>query len=58
MKRNIKYAIYKTIDIIFRIIEIPLTIVLLFASLWYEYIWEPIDDALLCWVENDKDNEI
>lgn len=58
MKRNIKYAIYKTIDIIFRIIEIPLTIVLLFASLWYEYIWGPIDDALLCWVENDKDNEI
>lgn len=58
MKRNIKYAIYKTIYIVFRIIELPFDIVMLFACLWYEHIWEPIDDALLCWVENDKDNEI
>ena len=55
MNRTLKFIIYKFIYILERILEIPFVIVFAIASIWLTYVWEPLDDTLLFWVE---DNEI
>lgn len=55
MNRTPKFIIYKIICILERILEIPFVIVFTIASIWLTYVWEPLDDILLFWVE---DNEI
>ena len=55
MNRTLKFIIYKFIYILERILEIPFMIIFAIAGIWLTYVWEPLDDTLLFWVE---DNEI
>ena len=56
MSRNTKYIIYKIIYIILRIIEIPFVICVLLCTLWNKFVFDPIDDILLLWVDDNNDN--
>ena len=56
MSRNTKYIIYKITYIILRIIEIPFVICVLLWTLWNKFVFDPIDDILLLWVDNNDDN--
>ena len=55
MSRNTKYVIYKIIYIILRIIEIPFDICVLLWALWNKFVFDPIDDILLLWVDDNDD---
>ena len=55
MNRTLKFIIYKFIYILEWILEIPFIIVFAIAGIWLNNVWEPLEDALLFWVE---DNEI
>ena len=53
MSRNTKYVIYKIIYIILRIIEIPFDICVLLLALWNKFVFDPLDDILLLWAEDN-----
>ena len=56
MRRNAKYVIYKIIYIILKIIEIPFDICVLLFALWNKFVFDPIDDILLLWVDDNDDS--
>ena len=56
MSRNTKYVIYKIIYIILRIIEMPLVICVLLWALWNKFVFDPLDDILLLWVDDNDDS--